>query len=67
MTKQKQKLSYELALRELQEIVNYLQEENLGMDDLTEKVARATELLNYCREKLRETEASVEVLFKDLH
>ncbi|MCC6725172.1 MAG: exodeoxyribonuclease VII small subunit [Saprospiraceae bacterium] len=63
MTKQKTKLTYETALQELQTIVAQLQEEAVSMDDLSEKVNRATELLNFCREKLRETEDKIEGLF----
>ncbi len=64
MTKQKTKLTYESALLELQGIVTQLQEEAVGMDDLSEKVSRAAELLAFCREKLRETEEKVEGLFE---
>jgi exodeoxyribonuclease VII small subunit len=64
MTKQKTKLTYESALKELQGIVTQLQEEAVSMDDLSEKVSRAAELLNFCREKLRETEEKVEGLFE---
>ncbi len=64
MTKQKSKLTYETALQELQQIVADLQEEAIGMDDLSEKVNRAAELLQFCREKLRETEGKVQGLFE---
>jgi exodeoxyribonuclease VII small subunit len=64
MTKQKTKLTYEAALQELQTIVAQLQEEAVSMDDLSEKVSRATELLNFCRERLRLTEEQVEGLFR---
>ena len=64
MTKQKSKFTYESALLELQQIVADLQEEAIGMDDLSEKVNRAAELLQFCREKLRETEGKVQGLFE---
>lgn len=63
MTKQKSKPNYEAALKELQDIVSSLQEDAIGMDDLSEKVNRAAELLKFCREKLRETEEKVQGLF----
>lgn len=62
MSKSKKELTYETALRELQEIVSQLQEEAIGMDELTGKVARAAELIRFCREKLRSTETDVEKL-----
>lgn len=64
MTKQKPKLTYESALQELQSIVSSLQDSAVGMDDLSEKVSRAAELLKFCREKLRETEEKVGGLFE---
>jgi exodeoxyribonuclease VII small subunit len=64
MTKPKQKITYEAALKELQQIVADLQESAISMDDLSEKVGRAAELLSFCREKLRETEGKVNSLFE---
>ena len=64
MTKQKPKFNYESALQELQGIVTSLQESAVSMDDLSEKVNRAAELLKFCREKLRETEEKVQGLFE---
>ncbi|MBK8564892.1 MAG: exodeoxyribonuclease VII small subunit [Saprospiraceae bacterium] len=64
MTKQKTKLTYETALQELQSIVAQLQEEAVSMDDLSEKVNWATELLNFCKERLRQTEEQVERLIR---
>jgi len=56
-------LSYEQALEELQSIMQELQEESVGVDDLTEKSERATELIQYCKSKLRGIESSMEKLF----
>ncbi len=64
MTKPKAKITYESALKELQGIVSVLQEEAVSMDDLSEKVNRAAELLKFCRENLRETEKKVQGLFE---
>ncbi len=52
-------ITYEEALKELQTIVQALQEGNIGIDDLSEKVSRASELIQYCREKLRKTEVDL--------
>ena len=52
-------------MSELQEIVRVLQEEAVDMDDLSTKVKRAAELLNYCREKLRKTEEETAGFFKE--
>ena len=56
MKKQAEQLTYESAFAELQQIVRDLQDESVGIDELTAKIARAAELIRFCREKLRMTE-----------
>lgn len=56
-------MTYEEATQELQAILDALQNEQIGMDTLAERTQRAAELIQYCREKLRSTEAQVEQLF----
>jgi exodeoxyribonuclease VII small subunit len=60
MSKKKSDFSYDAAMRELQRIITQLQTETVGVDDLSEKVRRASELIKLCREKLRQTEADVQ-------
>lgn len=58
--------SYEKAMQELEQIVAAMQTGTIGIDQLTEKVDRAAVLMNYCKTKLRDTEATIEqVLGKD--
>lgn len=64
MSKQKL-LTYQTAMQELQSIVSQIQEEAVGIDQLNEKVKRASELIRFCREKLRSTEQEVEEMLKD--
>lgn len=52
-------VTYESAFTELQQIVRELQEEAIGIDELTSKIARATELIRFCRERLRATEDEI--------
>jgi exodeoxyribonuclease VII small subunit len=54
--------TYESAYKELQKIVAQLQDELVSVDDLSEKVARATTLIQWCREKLRKTEEEIDKL-----
>lgn len=56
--------SYEAAMEELQEIVNQLQEEAIGVDQLSTRVKRAAELIQYCKIKLRTTEEDLADLFE---
>lgn len=59
------KMTYESALQELQTIVDALQENTLGVDELSSQLQRAAELVKFCREKLRTTEAEIKDLFAD--
>lgn len=52
----KKKPSFKEAQAELEEIVNKLESESTDIDDLTALAKRATELVTYCRQKLRSTE-----------
>lgn len=62
MKKQDARLTYEAAHAELQQIVQEIQNETVGIDDLTAKIARASELIRFCRERLRMTEEEVKSL-----
>jgi exodeoxyribonuclease VII small subunit len=45
--------TYESAYNELQQIVSALQNDAISIDDLSEKVKRASELVAFCQDKLR--------------
>lgn len=55
-------LTYETAWFELQGLVAELQNGSISIDQLSAKIERAAELVKFCREKLRITEASLEKL-----
>jgi exodeoxyribonuclease VII small subunit len=59
MAKKTTDFSYEAAMQELQTLVSQLQNDQIGVDALAEKVRRAAELIRLCREKLRQTEDDV--------
>ncbi len=58
------KLTYESAYEELQEIVNKMQEGIIDIDHLSENVERASELIAFCKEKLRTTEKDLKKLIE---
>lgn len=63
MSKKKSaELSYDSAMKELQVIVNNLQSDSVSIDELAQNVKRASELIQFCREKLRTTENEIDVL-----
>jgi exodeoxyribonuclease VII small subunit len=47
---------------ELRELLAALQEETVNIDELAEKVERAHHLVQFCREKLRQTEDTINLL-----
>ncbi len=59
-------LSYDKAFEELQEIVNDMEVGEIGVDALSEKVKRASELLKICKAKLTSTEDEIQKVLKDL-
>ncbi|MCZ2442195.1 MAG: exodeoxyribonuclease VII small subunit [Flavobacteriales bacterium] len=58
--------SYTRSLQELEEIVKQLEEGYITVDELAEKSKRASELITYCRQKLRQTQEEVEQTLKDI-
>jgi len=60
------KLKYEEAFSELQEIVNDIENGEIDVDDLSQKVKRAAELIKICRNKLSSTEEDVNSILKEL-
>ena len=57
-------MNYQSALKELQAILEELQQEAISIDDLSEKVSRAAELIAFCQNKLRDTEAEINAVLK---
>jgi len=55
----KKKLTYKDALNELEKIIIKLEEDAVDVDELTKHVKEATELVNFCRDKLKNTEEAL--------
>jgi len=53
-------LTYNKALGELEKIVKQIESEEIQLDALSEKIKRATELIEFCKTKLRTTEEEFE-------
>ena len=58
--------SYSLAFEELQRIVSEMERGDVGIDELANNVKRASELIQYCRNKLKTTELDVAEILKQL-
>ena len=59
-------LNYTDAFEELQSIVSEMEEGEISVDLLSEKVKRAALLINICKKKLAETEGDVSQILKEL-
>ena len=59
-------LTYTAAFEELKEIVDQLENDSNSVDDLTEKMKRATVLMKICRDKLTKTEEEVNKTIEEL-
>ena len=60
----KEKISYEASIKEIEEILEGIENGNLGVDELAQKVSRVTELLKICRDKLYKTEAQIDKILE---
>ena len=58
-------MSYKEAIAEIEQILKSLREEQNSIDTLSERVARATELIALCREKLRKAENDVNKVLEE--
>lgn len=62
MKTSKTELSYADAIAEIEQILAQLHAEKISVDELEQKVKRATELIEYCRAKLSSVESGVSAL-----
>lgn len=52
-------LTYTAAFEELKEIVDQLENDSISVDELSEKMKRATKLMKICKDKLTKTEEEI--------
>jgi exodeoxyribonuclease VII small subunit len=62
----KENLTYTEAFEELKTIVDQLENDSVSVDELTEKMKRATVLMKICRDKLTKTEEEVNKTIEEL-
>lgn len=58
--------NYTQAFEELQRIVAEIENGAISVDELSDKVKRATELIRICKAKLTTTEENVNQILKDI-
>jgi len=62
----KQELTYSKAYAELEKIVSLIENEEIEIDKLADYVKRASELLSFCKEKLKKSEKEITNIMKDI-
>jgi exodeoxyribonuclease VII small subunit len=62
----KKAISYNEAMAEVEEILENIENEELDVDDLAEKVKRVSVLLKICKDKLLKTNEQVEQILKEM-
>ena len=60
-------IKYTAAFEELQQIVEEIESGEISVDELSEKVKRASVLIAVCKEKLFKTEDDVNQILKETH
>jgi exodeoxyribonuclease VII small subunit len=62
----KNKLTYTVAITELEAIVQDIESGEIDVDVLTAKVKRASELIKFCKDSLRNTQKEVKKTLVDI-
>lgn len=60
------KLTYNEAISEIEKILDKIENEELDVDELAEKVKRVSTLLKMCKDKLHKTNDQVEQILKEM-
>lgn len=58
----KQEMKYEDAVRQLENIVDKLESNELGIDELSTELKKAQQLIKLCKEKLTKTDNEIKKL-----
>ena len=61
----KKTLKYSEAMAKLNDILTDLESERIDVDDVSQKVKKAVELIRLCREKIEKTELEVHKIVKE--
>ena len=58
--------TYKEAITEIEEILRQLENNELDVDELSEKVKRVSQLVTLCKEKLHNTEEEIDKILKEM-
>ncbi|MDA3954462.1 MAG: exodeoxyribonuclease VII small subunit [Bacteroidales bacterium] len=62
----KKEISYNEAVGEIEQILQQLENEELDIDILTEKVKKVSSLVKLCKKKLHQTEEEVQKILENI-
>jgi exodeoxyribonuclease VII small subunit len=62
----KKNVSYKEAVIEIEEIIRQLENNELDVDELSDKVKRVSQLVTLCKEKLHNTEQEIDKILKEM-
>lgn len=62
----KKELSFNEAVKKIEEILKNIENGDLDVDKLSEEVKTASELIRQCQKKLKTTEEEINNIFRDL-
>ena len=60
------RITYDNAQKELKEILELIESQSIGIEELNKKLKRASELIAFCKKKLRDTETAVSTIVNTL-
>ena len=66
MNMSKKNVSYKEAIAEIEEILGQLENNELDVDELSDKVKRVSILVTLCKEKLHNTEQEIDKILKEM-
>ncbi len=63
----KEKLKYDAAMAELEQLVAEMEAGDISVDDLSEKIKRSAHLIRFCKSRLKSTQEDVENIIKEMN
>ena len=62
----KKNITYSEAVKQIEEILHQIENDELDVDELTKLVRSASDLIKYCKSKLFETEQEIEKMLNEI-
>ena len=60
-------IKYHKAIKELEDIIEKIENEEIDVDELSDKVKRAVSLVKICKDKIEKAEMEVKKVVDNLH